>query len=669
MHPVVRRDMTVVEHIAGREVLDPYRWLEEDSEETSAFVAAQNALARPILDALPERPAFVRILDEMLSAPTRTSARRAGEWMFAWHNDGANQPRLVRARSFAALEDAETVLDPNLLSDDGTRAVVAAIPNDDASLLAYAVSDGGSDWLTIHVRDLRTLEDLDVTIEWAKWNAPTWLPGGRAFTYWAYPEPQGNALTEESGAGEMRAFDLDTGETRVAWAPDDPRVMAYRMPDDDWFVLFCRKGMERETTIRVRRHEDEDLRVLVDGRAQWWPVGVRAGELICGTAEDAPNGRVVAVDLSTGEQRTLVAEHPTDVLEDFSMTASGFVAHYMNDAQSRLQLFGPDGGPGDHLPVGEGVTVVGLDVHERHDSFTVATSRFSDAGDRHEAVVEGGRLVRWETAERPAGSVAVPCGIERIRVPNGDVEVPAFLITPEGADDGPRPVLMWGYGGFNIPVTPSFRAIFGAWVAAGGTLAVVNLRGGGEFGEEWHEAGTKERKQNVFDDLYAVAPHLIDARVTTPSQLALHGRSNGGLLCGAALTQRPDLWAAVLPGVGVLDMLRYHRFTIGWSWASDYGNPDEPEAAEYLLAYSPLHNIRKVEYPPTLITTADRDDRVVPAHSFKFAAELQHTGLGAPFLLSVDTRSGHGAGKPKDAQIEEFADQLAFAAHHTGLKS
>lgn len=670
MYPHTRRDESVSETIAGREIVDPYRWLEDaDSEETKAFVEAQNALSRPLLDGLPGRDHFVASVDALLSAPTRGVPFQRGDFLFAWHNDGQNQPRLVRTRVGGDIEQAETILDPNEFSADGTRAVAVMSVNDDATLLAHAIADGGSDWRTIRVLDLTTLTDLDVAIEWTKWNAPVWLPGGRSFTYWAYPEPSGNALTDEMPAGALYAFDVDTRTSRLVWEPETARMFGYHGPaDDEWFVLTTRVGGEKGNDLWVRRHDEDELRLLVDGgEDEWHPVGILDGELVAHTDNDAPRYRLVAIDLASGARRKLVGEGD-DVLDNAKLTASGMVLVHLRDAQYRAQLFGPDGVPGDELPLGDGISITGLSARDASDVFHVGTTSFVERGRRFLVEVDGGRLVRCDELPRPDGAVEVSATSRRIRVTSSDgTEVPAFVVTGDDRPT-PRPTLIWGYGGFNIPVTPEFRAIFAAWVQAGGALVVPNLRGGGEFGADWHEAGTKARKQQVFDDLYAVAEHLVESGFTTSAQLALHGRSNGGLLAGAALTQRPELWAAVMPGVGVLDMLRFHRFTIGWAWTRDYGDPDEDGVAEYLLQYSPLHSIKPIEYPPTLLTTGDHDDRVVPAHSYKFAAELQHEGLGGPFLLAVDTRAGHGAGKPRDAQVEEFADQLAFAAHHTGLR-
>ncbi len=687
-YPEVRRDDTV-ETIHGEAIADPYRWLEDgESGQTRDFVAAQNALAEPILAALPARKAFRRIVTALLEAPTRGCPWQRGDRVFAWHSDGQNQPVLVVADSVDELESGRVLLDPNALSSDGTVAVTMASVSPDGALLAYGAADGGSDWRTIRIRDVATGEDLADEIPWTKWNGAVWLPGHRAFSYWAYDAPTGDALTDEMGGGRLMRHDVgtDAADDAVLFArPDEPRLFARHWPrDDDWFVLSTDTGSSSGNDLAVRRHDEgpEALRQLVTGHEhEWNAVGIRDGRLFAVTDEGAARYRLAAFDLETGAQSTIVPEHPEDVLLDASLTASGLVLEYSHDASHRMQLATFDGELGDAVPLGDGVSITGSESSARSTTVFASTQSFVDRGTRHVIEVDGDRLVAHRTLPTP-GPAAPAAATERIRVASTDgATVPAFLVRPgedrSAAVEGPRPTLIWGYGGFNIPMNPGFRAVLAAWVAAGGVLVVPNLRGGGEFGSEWHKAGTKERKQQVFDDLFAVAEHLIERGVTTRAQLALHGRSNGGLLAGAALTQRPELWAAVLPGVGVLDMLRYHRFTIGWAWASDYGDPDDPAAHAYLRAYSPLHNVRQgVAYPPTLITTGDHDDRVVPAHSFKFAAELQRAqaaaGLDdpstdAPVLLSVDTRAGHGMGKPKDAAALEFADQLAFAAHHTGL--
>ncbi|MDR7233090.1 prolyl oligopeptidase family serine peptidase [Agrococcus sp. BE272] len=677
-YPEVKRDGTV-EQVHGEAIADPYRWLEDgDSAETRAFIEAQNAFAEPILAALPARAAFRERLTALLEAPTRGCPWIRGGRVFAWHSDGQNQPVLVTADSVDELEGARVLLDPNALSDDGTVAVTVASVSPDGALLAYGVADGGSDWRTIRVRDVATGEDLGDEVPWTKWNLPVWLPGGRAFSYWAYDAPSGDALTDEMGAGRLMRHEVgtDVADDAVLLArPDEPRLFARHWPrDDTWFVLSTDTGSSSGNDLAARRHGDDELRQLVVGHEhEWNAIGVHEGLLYAVTDADAPRYRLAAFELATAHERTIVPEHAEDVLLDASLTAAGLVLEYSHDASHRMQLATFDGVLGDDVPLGEGISITGSEASATSGTVLVATSSFVDRGTRHVVEVDGARLVAHRTLPAP-GPAAPAATTTRIRAASSDGEtVPAFLVRPAG-DDGaaPRPTLIWGYGGFNIPMNPGFRAVLAAWVDAGGVLVVPNLRGGGEFGSAWHKGGTKERKQQVFDDLYAIAEHLLETGITTREQLALHGRSNGGLLAGAALTQRPELWAAVLPGVGVLDMLRYHRFTIGWAWASDYGDPDEAAAHAYLRAYSPLHNVRETAHPPTLITTGDHDDRVVPAHSFKFAAELQRAqaaaGADAPVLLSVDTRAGHGMGKPKDAAALEFADQLAFAAHHTGLE-
>ncbi|MGC5077922.1 prolyl oligopeptidase family serine peptidase [Agrococcus sp. DT81.2] len=683
-YPEVRRDGTV-ETIHGEAIADPYRWLEDgESAETRAFIDAQNAFAEPVLAALPAREAFRERVSALLTAPTRGCPWVRGDRVFAWHSDGQNQPVLVTADSVDELDDASApgtrvLLDPNLLSDDGTVAVTMASVSPDGALLAYGAADGGSDWRTIRIRDVATGADLGDEIPWTKWNGAVWLPGDRAFSYWAYDAPTGDALTDEMGAGRLMRHEVGAvaaDDAVLFTRPDAPRMFARHWPrDDEWFVLSTDTGSSSGNDLAVRRHGDDALTQLVEGHEhEWNAIGIHDGSLYAVTDEGAARYRLAAFDLATATQRTVVPEHAEDVLLDASLTASGLVLEYSHDASHRMQLATFEGEPGDTVPLGDGVSITGSDARQGSSTVLVSTESFVDRGTRHVVEVDGARLVAHRSLPTP-GPAAPAATTTRIRAVSSDgATVPAFLVRPEGdAGDAPRPTLIWGYGGFNIPMNPGFRAVLAAWVAAGGVLVVPNLRGGGEFGSDWHKGGTKERKQQVFDDLFAIAEHLIETGITTPEHLALHGRSNGGLLAGAALTQRPELWAAVLPGVGVLDMLRYHRFTIGWAWASDYGDPDDPEAHAYLRAYSPLHNVREVAHPPTLITTGDHDDRVVPAHSFKFAAELQRAqqaaaAADAPVLLSVDTRAGHGMGKPKDAAALEFADQLAFAAHHTGLQ-
>lgn len=650
---------------------DPYRWLEGTGPEVTAFVAAQNELAESVLAQLPAREAFRDSVTALLTAPTRGCPFVRGGRYFAWHNDGTNQDVLVTAEDLDGLETGRVLLDPNSFSADGTVAVSAAAVSPDGTLLAYCVSDGGSDWWTIRVREVASGADTGEVIEWCKWQVPVWLPDGRSFSYWAYDAPSGAALIEEQGAGRLMRHTVGTPASadEVLFAEaDEPRLFAHHHPrHDEWFVLSTSTGASPGNDLRARRWDSQEWIHLVTGREdEWEPVGIRGDLLYALTNAEAPRRRLAAIDLVTGQRRGVVAEHETDVLLSVELTGSGLVLCYSHDAQHRVLLASDSGELGEEVPLGGGLSVVAIETGDS-DEFFVKTTSYVDRGTRHAVSRDGARVIQHRRLPSP-GRVAPEATTTRIWATSKDgTPVPAFVVRARHSE-GPRPTLIWGYGGFNIAMNPEFRAILSAWVEAGGVLCVPNLRGGGEFGSDWHRAGTKERKQNVFDDLYAVTEQLVAEGITTTAQLALHGRSNGGLLAGAALTQRPELWAAVLPGVGVLDMARFHKFTIGWAWIDDYGDPDDG-ALDYLLAYSPLHNVRaQTRYPATLITTGDHDDRVVPAHSYKFAATLQAAqAADAPVLLSVDTRAGHGAGKPKDAAAAEFADQLAFAAHFTGL--
>lgn len=653
---------------------DPYRWLEDaESAETQAFIRDQNAISEPLLAASPTLSHFRKSVAELLSAEVLMGVREAGDWLYAWRSDSRNQPELVRAKTFDDLAHPESVLDPNGLSEDGTVAVTATSFNSDGTLMAYTVAEAGSDWFTIRVLDLENLETLPDSIPWCKWNTPQWMPDGSSFTYWAYDAPDGNALTDEMGKGRLKVHQVgadvdpttEDDSVTVLWEFDEPRMFArHHPPSDDWFVLTTDTGSSSGNDLQVRAHDDYLSLQLVEGHDdEWTPIGIIDDRLFVITDSGAERYQLDSFDLVSGERSTLVPEHDTDVLLDAELVAGAIALVYSHDASHRLDLVSLDGSHAAPVPLPEGIAITGMHGSQDSANLYVDAQTFVDPGTAYLVVTDGPSTVR---VEAHTASAAQSASTTRIAATSADgTRVPAFLVR-RGAGEMPAPTLVWGYGGFNIPLNPSFRAVFAAWVAAGGTLVIPNLRGGGEFGSEWHKAGTKERKQNVFDDLYAVAEHLREAGIA--SRIALHGRSNGGLLAGAALTQRPDLWDAVLPGVGVLDMLRFHLFTIGWAWISDYGDPDDTGAAEYLRAYSPLHNAAEREYPPTLITTGDHDDRVVPAHSLKFAAALQHAQRGdAPVLLAVDTRAGHGMGKPKSAQIDEYAQQLSFAADNTGL--
>ncbi len=694
-HPPVERD-DLVEERHGIPIPDPYRYLEDpDADRTRAFVDAQNAVSRPYLDQLPSRPRLLELTTALVTAPRRGVPWERGGRYFVVANPGElDQDQLFWAAGLDALLSTPTrLLDPNRLSADGTVAMTAARVSPDGRLLAYAVSEAGSDWRTIRVREVESGADRPDQLRWTKWVDPTWLPDSSGFLYWRYPESAGGELTDAMGAGELVLHRLgrDRADDELVWTPPDRDWLAdpWVAPDGRWLVLTASPGTDSRTLVTAHRL------LVVDGSADGTVaidpapvpvvteladahhvVGTDGDRLYLRTERDAPRGRLISVDLGGGPAspdapwREVVPQHDEDVLVGAHPALDAFALVWSTDAAHRLQLVDRSGAHLDWPDLPAPVSLVAVNTRAASAELLVGVGSFTSRTRSYRLSVGPPTTVR--ELPGPGGEVPLPeLHAERRRTVSSDgVPVPMTVLRRADRPAGPAPTLLYGYGGFDIPVLPAFSAMFAAWVAAGGVLAVANLRGGGEFGATWHEQGMLHRKQQVFDDLFACAESLIAAGVTTPGQLAVHGRSNGGLLVGAALTQRPDLFAAALPTVGVLDMLRFHLFTIGWAWVTDYGSPDDPDDFGVLLAYSPLHRLAPgTAYPATLICTGDHDDRVVPAHSLKFGAQLQYCQAGpAPVLLRVDTRAGHGMGKPARALALEYADQLAFAAEHTGLR-
>lgn len=677
----------LVESLHGVDVADPYRYLEDpDGERTRAFVEAQNALSRPYLAALPARRPLLELTTALLTAPRRGVPWERGGRYFVVANPGElDQDQLFCAQSLEQLLDAPTLLlDPNRLSDDGTVAMTAATVSPDGALLAYAVSEAGSDWRTIRVRDVASGRDRPDELRWAKWIDPTWLPDASGFLYWRYPPAQGGELTEAMGAGELALHRLGEPPAAddVVWTPPDRDWLAdpWVAADGRWLVLTSSPGTDSRALVAAHRLGVAAGRVVVDPAAvpvvteladAQHVVGSDGDVLFLRTERDAPRGRLVSVDLTADPAywRDVVPEHDDDVLVSAHPARDAFAVVWSSDAAHRVQLVDRSGRHLDWPDLPEPVSVAAVNTRAESTEILLGVSSFTTRTRSFRLMVGSPATVR--ALAGPGGDVPLPGLVadRRRTVSTDGVEVPMTVLRRADLPDVPAPTLLYGYGGFDIPVLPAFSAMFTAWVASGGVLAVANLRGGGEFGADWHRAGMLHRKQQVFDDLFACAGSLIESGVTARGQLAVHGRSNGGLLVGAAMTQRPDLFAVALPTVGVLDMLRFQLFTIGWAWTTDYGSPDDPDDFEVLLAYSPLHRLAPgTAYPATLICTGDHDDRVVPAHSLKFGAQLQFCQAGpAPVLLRVDTRAGHGMGKPARALAGEYADQLAFAAQHTGL--
>jgi prolyl oligopeptidase len=685
MAPPPTRRSDVVDDYHGTQVADPYRWLEDpDDDEVKAWVQAQVAHTDAWLADVPQRDAIRARLAELWSYERRSVPQRAGDHWWFTHNDGL-QPQPVIYRATSLDTEPEVVLDPNELSDDGTVAVMNWVPSPDGSKLAYTISDGGSDWRLIKVRDLATGTDLPDVIDLVKFSDLAWMPGGNALVYSRFDTKQGPKANTEQKLMVHR-LGTDVSEDAVLAArPDQPEWGFSGKPtwDGDYLVIEVWEGTDENNRIFYKqlRHRGRPPRDLEERRTAPRVVDAELHELLNEadasyryvtnegrvftflTTHDAPRGRVVAIDLDQPEPEHWkeVLAQTDDTLQSVHRVGDQLFAVYLRDAQSLVRKLPLGGGAPMVLALPGVGTVEGFDGSPTSDETYLGFASYTQPGSLYHLPLSAAEPELAWAPELPFDPSEYRT--EQIFVPSEDgTEVPVFLsYRGELERTGDRPTLLYGYGGFNIPLTPRFSSANLQWMEMGGVLAVANLRGGGEYGEAWHDAGRLKNKQNVFDDFIAVGEHLIADGITTTPKLATYGRSNGGLLVGATLVQRPDLWGAAMPAVGVLDMLRFHQWTIGWAWISDYGSSEDPEMFPILHGYSPLHNAVPADYPPTMVMTADHDDRVVPAHSFKFGAALQHAQQGDdPVLLRIETRAGHGAGKSTDMQIDEAADQWSF---------
>lgn len=671
---------TVVEDYHGTEVADPYRWLEDDVRENpqvAQWVEAQNAVTEAYLNDLPGRQAIEKRLTELWNYEKLSTPFKEGGRYFVFKNDGLqNQASLYVQDS---LEDEPRLLiDPNSWSEDGTVALAGAVPSPDGRWLAFARQDGGSDWRTWQVMDLDSGAVLDDQLDWVKFSGVSWAKDGSGFYYGRYPEP-------DEGA-ELQSLNMDMKVYfHAVGTPQAEDRLVYERPDHpDWgfatevthdgrfLIITVWKGTDNRYRVVYQDLQAEDAEPvdLIDKFEDDFSfVANRGDTFYFYTDKDAPKGRLVAIDRTAPDQLQEIIPEAEPVLSSVRLIGDRFVAEYLEDAKSVLRLYEPDGTPAGQVDL-PGIGSVGAITGQPDDPemfFGFSSFNRPPTTYRYDTASGTRRLVdQAEVAFNPDDYVVTQVFY---RSKDG-TRVPMFLAHRADLDMArPHPTLLYGYGGFNISLTPSFSITRLAWMQMGGVYAVANIRGGGEYGKAWHKAGTKLNKQNVFDDFIGAAEYLVSEGYTTKDSLGIFGGSNGGLLVGAVVNQRPDLFGAAMPAVGVMDMLRFHKFTAGRFWVDDYGSAEDAEEFEALYAYSPYHNIEDgTAYPPTLITTADRDDRVVPGHSFKYAARLQEAqGGDAPILIRIETRAGHGAGTSTEKAIEEYADRWAFLAKHLGL--
>lgn len=672
-YPPARRE-DLVETLHGAPVADPYRWLEDDhSPETSAWVAAQNQLTNAFLERIPARARYRQRLSEVwdyeqYGVPFKKGAR----WFFTYNPGLKNQSSLYWLDRLDG--SPSLLLDPNTLSADGTVALSGVFVDRGGEFLAYSLSEAGSDWQEWRVRRVSTAEDLPDRVRWSKFCGASWASDGSGFYYSRYDAPSGQQTTFKEANYYHKVYFHRLGDAQ------DLDVLVYQRPDqkewdfnadvtDDgrYLIIHVFHGTFQETAIFYQDLQTPGAAVvelLNQFDAAYQFIGNDGPLFYFLTNHSAPRYRVVAIDIRRPDPaawREILREAP-DTLEDAALVGDTLIARYLHHACHQVLLFDLRGEQRRALSLPGIGSVEGLHGSRADTHAFYKFSSFTNPGAVYRLDLQTGaaELFRQPTlAFNPADFTS-----EQVFYPSKDgTRIPMFLVYKNGlARDGQNKTYLYGYGGFNISAPPQFSPARIAWMESGGLLALPNLRGGGEYGAAWHEAGKLRHKQNVFDDFIAAAEWLISNGYTQTARLAIHGRSNGGLLTGACLTQRPDLFGAAIVSVGVLDMLRFHKWTIGWGWVSDYGSPDDPADFRYLLAYSPYHNIHPgAAYPPTLVTTGDHDDRVFPAHSFKFTAALQFAQAGpAPILIRIDVRAGHGAGKPTAMVIAETADIFAF---------
>lgn len=665
----------LLEEYHGSLVNDPYRWLEVDTAtEVESWVNSQNQVTQGYLSKIPFRENIRKRYEELFNYTKLSSPRKIGDYYFYYKNDGLQNQAVIYFQKGRTGKE-EVFIDPNKLSDKGTVSIGLHGASRDDRYLAYSRQDAGSDWQEIRVREIATNSELPERIRWVKFSGAEWDDHG--FYYSRYPDPKpGMELSDANRYHSVYYHSLGTTQDqdiKVYENLNEPLMNHSTQVTEDgkYLILYASKGTSGlETSYRAVGEKNNPFRVLFPGYDnESYILTHLEGQFIAVTNVHAPNKKVIRIDPLHPEEsnwKTIIPESP-HLLNSLSKGGKKLFADYLENATSKIYQFEYDGSKKTEIELPGLGSAYGFDGKEGDRTLFYQFTSFTDPGSIYEYRLEDKKSILFFQPELKFN----PVDFEQKQVwykSKDGTPIPMFLVYKKGLElDGNNPCYLYAYGGFNISLSPSFSASRLILLENGGVFAMPNLRGGGEFGEEWHKAGMLEKKQNVFDDFIAAAEYLIAEKYTSTEKLAIAGGSNGGLLVGACMTQRPDLFAVAFPAVGVLDMLRYHKFTIGHAWAVEYGSSDVKEQFEYLKKYSPLHNLKPgTRYPSTLITTADHDDRVVPAHSFKFAAALQKAHQGEnPTLIRIETDAGHGAGKPTSKIIDEQADIWSFFFYNT----
>ena len=675
-YPEAQRGDTV-DVLHGVKVNDPYRWLEDDvrkNEEVKAWVDAQNEVTSAYLNAIPVRAEIKQALTDSFNFPRQSAPFERGPYWFQSRNTGLQNHSVIYYGT--SEDDINNVLvDPNTFSEDGTKALSTWSISPDGSFLVWGVSDAGSDWKTFRVRSLLNKRLYPDVLTDIKFSRPAWLPDESGFYYTRFVNNDGTELVEVTEGSQIWFHELGTDQsedTFVYYDKENPHH--YYGPtvteENGWLVVSVNKGTDANNGVLIKGPDETELRWLDDKfDAEMSFVGAIGDKLWFQTNRDAPNGKIISIDPTKDSEWAVVLPERKDILRSADIVGGKMAVTWLQDAASKVTI---------HEVTGEELYTVNLPgfgtaagfggKNNQHEVYWTYSS-FDQPISIHKLNLDTEETKQVWEAEVPIDLDNLT--VSRIFVTSTDgAKVPMFLTHNKDVKlDNNNPVLQYGYGGFDIAMLPRFSPARAIWVSMGGVYASTCIRGGSEYGRTWHEAGMHENKQQVFDDFIACSEWLVKNGWSKPSKIGIQGGSNGGLLVGACMTQRPDLFGACLPAVGVMDMLRFHLFTVGWAWTSEFGSPDDPEMFQHILKYSPLHNLKKgVCYPPTLVTTGDTDDRVVPGHSFKFAAELQHDqGCDNPVLIRIETRAGHGAGKPMHLWIDETADIYAFLYKNLGM--
>jgi len=678
-YPVARKSDQIDDY-HGVKVADPYRWLEDlDSEETRTWVEAENKLSFALLEAIPARASIKERLTKLWNFEKYGVPNKEGSRYFYTRNSGLqNQSVLYSVTSLDG--QPQLLLDPNTLSTDGTVALSGMQISNGGKLLAYSLSASGSDWQEWKVRDVETGQDLSDDLKWVKFSGVSWTRDNSGFFYSRYDEPKGDSLKGTNYFQKVYFHKLGTAQSSdilVYERPDQKDWLfgATVTEDGDYLIITVFQGTDSKTRVYykdLKKSDSQVVKLLDDFDAAYTFVGNEGSRFWFQTDRKAPRGKIIEIDVNKpgSENRKDVVSETKESLQTSTLVNHRFILNYLKDAYTQVRIHDTSGKlfnevqfPGIGSADGFGGRSNDKETFYSFTGFTAPTTIY-----RYDMTTGKSTIFRQPKVDFN------PADFETKQVfytSKDGTKVPMFITYKKGIRlDGSNPTYLYGYGGFNVSLSPVFSVGNLVWMELGGVYAQPNLRGGGEYGEDWHQAGMKLKKQNVFDDFISAAEWLIQNKYTSTPKLSIGGGSNGGLLIGAALTQRPDLFGAALPAVGVMDMLRFQKFTIGWAWVSDYGSSENADDFKALYAYSPLHNIKpRTAYPATLVTTADHDDRVWPGHSFKFAATLQAAQSGtAPVLIRIETKAGHGAGKPTSKIIEEIADRWAFLVKTLGMK-